>query len=72
MAPPANRIRRCVGLREFRRKNILRRGNNFCQVDRIRHIGHERPAITFGNQKWAGATPALVIRPNKTNHLGSK
>lgn len=51
---------------------MQRRGKSFCQVDRIRHIGHDRPDITFGNQKWAGAAPDLIIRPSRINHLGGR
>ena len=55
---------------EFRRKNRDSSGKSFCQVARVRQRGHERPAITFGNQKWRGAAPSFVIRPRSRNHFG--
>jgi len=72
MAPAARIMRSAVGWWEFKRKNKQRMGKSFCQVDRIRHIGQDRPDITFGNQKWAGAAPALIIRPSRMNHLGGR
>lgn len=58
-----------VGVRVFRRKRRQRRGNSFCHVARIIHKGHDRPAMTFGNQRWAGAAPNLIIRPRRRSHL---
>ena len=38
-------------------------GITFCQVAKIKHIGHEIEAITAGNQKWQGGRPNLINRP---------
>ncbi len=56
----------------MRRKNKVKSGKSFCHVDKITHIGQVSPGSTFGNQKWAGAAPALVINPRKINHLGRR
>ena len=53
-------------------RKMKSRGNNFCQVDRIRHIGQERPDIAGGNHPWAGAAPALVSRPRSINQVGAR
>ncbi len=71
-APQDKRIAMGVGAAELRRKNKDRRGNSFCQVDRIMHRGQERPVMTFGNQKWVGAAPSFVISPRSRSHLGSR
>lgn len=68
---PAARTRRIgVGLGESKRKNSDKSGNSFCHVERIRHIGQDSPAMTFGNQKCRGAAPSLVRRPRRRSHLG--
>lgn len=51
----------------IKKKNI--RGNSFCHVVRIRQICHWRPDMTFGNQKWTGAAPSLIMRPRWINHF---
>lgn len=68
-APAARRTRIGVGLEESKRKNRDRSGNSFCHVDRMRHIGQDSPAMTFGNQKCRGAAPSLVRRPRRRSHL---
>jgi len=70
-APEVRRIRRGAGARDWRIRKRDRRGNSFCQVDRMRQRRQVRPAITLGNQKWVGAAPTLVIRPRRTIHSGS-
>jgi len=59
-----------VVLDEFKRKNRNSKGNNFCHVERMMHRGQDKPAITFGNQKWRGAAPNFVIKPTRRSHLG--
>ena len=39
----------------------INKGINFCHVIKIKHIGHDKAAITGGNQKWQGAIPSFVI-----------
>jgi len=51
---------------------MQRSGKSFCQVERARHRGHESPDITFGNQKWVGAAPILIIRPKSRSHFGGR
>lgn len=38
-------------------------GMSFCQVERTKHIGHERLDITLGNQKWHGGIPSFSKIP---------
>ena len=47
-----------------------RRGKSFCHVDKMRHRGHDRPDITFGNQKCVGAAPNFVMKPRNNRVLG--
>lgn len=42
---------------------IIRRGPNFCHVERIKHILQFKEFMTDGNQKWNGATPNLIAAP---------
>lgn len=35
----------------------------FCQVAKVKHIGHEIEDITEGNQKWQGGKPNLINKP---------
>lgn len=41
----------------------MKRGINFCQVINIKALIQFKPDITFGNQKWHGAIPNLIISP---------
>lgn len=36
-------------------------GATFCQVVKIIHMSQDREYITWGNQKWNGAAPILII-----------
>jgi len=65
VAPKVRRINTGAGAREESVLKKNNRGNNFCQVERRKHRGQDRPAITLGNQKWAGAAPILIIKPKK-------
>jgi len=40
---------------------VTHNGIIFCQEVKTRHIGHLKPLITLGNQKWHGAAPILNI-----------
>lgn len=59
-----------AGFSVFSLVNINSSGNSFCHVARVKQIGHERPAITLGNQKCIGAAPALVIKPTSIRDFG--
>lgn len=47
------------------------RGIIFCQVLRTRHAIHEKPAITFGNQKCRGAAPSFSRREVKNRTINT-
>ena len=44
-------------------------GRIFCHVDRMMQMFQFMAAITWGNQKWQGAIPALAIRPHIINRV---
>lgn len=41
---------------------IIDKGAIFCQVNKINEEFQLIPSITFGNQKWKGAIPVLIIK----------
>lgn len=45
-------------------KVMIDNGIIFCQVSNTRQIGHLIAFITWGSQKWNGATPSFIRRPN--------
>lgn len=50
-APEINRVNKgveCIGDKVLKKNN---KGKSFCQVERRKHKGQDRPAITLGNQK---------------------
>jgi len=66
LIPPINPIRAdkiidVSRLKLFIKDNMIN-GAIFCHVKIIRHWGHSINIITWGNQKWRGATPAFVIK----------
>jgi hypothetical protein len=46
----------------FKQKESKIIGAIFCQVIKIKLFIQFRPSITFGNQKWKGATPLFIIK----------
>jgi len=52
-------------------ENRISKGISFCHVINIKHLSQFKPDITFGNQKWQGAIPSLIIRP-KIRIVGGK
>lgn len=53
-------------------KEMRINGAIFCQVRRINACSHSEHTITCGNQKWRGATPALVRRDTRIRTLKIK
>lgn len=49
-------------------KKIINSGVNFCQENKVKHIGHDKLVATIGNQKWHGGIPSFTINPNRINH----
>lgn len=45
----------------FKQKDSRIIGAIFCQVIKIKLLIQFKPSITFGNQKWKGATPLFII-----------
>lgn len=50
------------GVLHVKEVSIIERGAIFCQVDKKKHIYHDKFDITWGNQKWKGTKPILIIR----------
>ena len=72
IAPIVKIISNDCGREVARELNRKRRGKSFCQVDRRRQRCQLRPDMTFGNQKWRGAAPALIIRLEINMSLGKE
>lgn len=69
-SPPiiAPNIPKYSGVSGYENRGILIKsqiGIIFCHVVSVRHIIHLSPDITLGSQKWHGAAPALIKRPNR-------
>lgn len=47
-------------------------GASFCQVIKIKAMFQFKPSITFGNQKWKGATPLFIIKEDAKIKLNKK
>jgi len=60
----ADKITDIIRLKLFIKDNMTK-GAIFCHVKIIKHWGHSIYNITWGNQKWRGATPAFVIKLNE-------
>ena len=63
MAPVIAEIRE-IKIKTFGSKNkdIMTKGEIFCQVNKTREFTQFNPSITSGNQKCRGAIPNLVAR----------
>jgi len=57
----ADKVIDSMMLKLFKNDNMIK-GAIFCHVKIIKHWGHSTYIITWGNQKWRGATPAFVIK----------
>jgi len=58
-------------IRKLNVKEIRMRGAIFCQVKINRAWDHSAYSITWGNQKWKGATPAFIVREIVRSNLAS-
>lgn len=62
MAPTiADKIIEKIKINLFMQNIKIIKGAIFCHVIKIIFLIQSIPSITFGNQKWKGATPLFII-----------
>jgi hypothetical protein len=54
---------------KFKKQVINIKGAIFCQVIIIKHLAIVTDSVTWGNQAWNGAIPALIARDKKITIL---
>ena len=51
-------------------KDIITKGEIFCQVNSNKEFIQFKPSKTSGNQKWKGAIPNFILKANVIKILG--
>lgn len=74
LSPPKAPIEAAVTIKLISRilsikQDIRIKGASFCQVKIIKHFIQDTQFITWGNQKWKGAIPALMAIAAKIKNL---